>query len=29
LKLFGLTPETLPIMRYDFTADIVLAAGAS
>jgi len=25
LKLFGLTPETLPIMRYDFVADIALA----
>ena len=25
LKLYGLTPETLPIMRYDFVADIVKA----
>jgi hypothetical protein len=25
LKLYGLTPETLPIMRYDFVADMVLA----
>jgi hypothetical protein len=25
LKLFGLTPETLPIMRYDFVADIAKA----
>src|ERR1700722_10740464 len=25
LKLFGLTPETLPILRYDFVADIVRA----
>jgi hypothetical protein len=25
LKLYGLTPETLPIMRYDFTADIARA----
>jgi hypothetical protein len=23
LKLYGLTPETLPLMRYDFAADIV------
>ena len=23
LKLYGLTPETLPLMRYDFVADIV------
>ena len=28
LKLYGLTPETLPIMRYDFVADIVLARAA-
>jgi hypothetical protein len=28
LKLFGLTPETLPIMRYDFVADIALARAA-
>src|ERR1700685_2781905 len=28
LKLFGLTPETLPIMRYDFAADIALARAA-
>src|SRR5882672_3891272 len=28
LKLFGLTPETLPIMRYDFVADIVKARAA-
>ena len=25
LKLFGLTPETLPLMRYDFAADIARA----
>lgn len=25
LKLFGLTPQTLPIMRYDFVADIAKA----
>lgn len=25
LKLFGLTPDTLPIMRYDFAADIARA----
>ena len=28
LKLFGLTPETLPVMRYDFVADIALARAA-
>jgi hypothetical protein len=28
LKLCGLTPETLPIMRYDFAADIALARAA-
>jgi len=28
LKLFGLTPETLPIMRYDFIADIAKARAA-
>jgi hypothetical protein len=28
LKLFDLTPETLPIMRYDFVADIALARAA-
>jgi hypothetical protein len=28
LKLCGLTPETLPIMRYDFVADIALARAA-
>jgi hypothetical protein len=28
LKLSGLTPETLPIMRYDFVADIALARAA-
>jgi hypothetical protein len=28
LKLYGLTPETLPIMRYDFVADIALARAA-
>jgi hypothetical protein len=28
LKLYGLTPETLPIMRYDFVADIVKARAA-
>lgn len=28
LKLFGLTPETLPIMRYDFATDIALARAA-
>ena len=28
LKLFGLTPETLPILRYDFVADIVRARAA-
>jgi hypothetical protein len=28
LKLYGLTPDTLPIMRYDFVADIVKAREA-
>jgi hypothetical protein len=28
LKLYGLTPETLPVMRYDFAADIALARAA-
>ena len=28
LKLYDLTPETLPIMRYDFVADIVKARAA-
>ena len=28
LKLAGLTPETLPIMRYDFVADLALARAA-
>ena len=28
LKLFGLTPGTLPIMRYDFAADIARARAA-
>jgi hypothetical protein len=28
VKLYGLTPETLPIMRYDFVADIALARAA-
>jgi hypothetical protein len=28
LKLFGLTPETLPMMRYDFAADIAKARAA-
>lgn len=28
LKLYGLTPETLPLMRYDFVADIVKARAA-
>jgi hypothetical protein len=28
LKLFGLTPETLPLMRYDFAADIAKARAA-
>ena len=28
LKLCGLTPETLPLMRYDFVADIALARAA-
>src|SRR5476651_403786 len=28
LKLCGLTPETLPIMRYDFVADIAVARAA-
>jgi hypothetical protein len=28
LKLLGLTPETLPVMRYDFVADIALARAA-
>jgi len=28
LKLYGLTPETLPLMRYDFAADIALARAA-
>jgi len=28
LKLFGLTPETLPILRYDFVADIVRTRAA-
>lgn len=28
LKLYGLTPETLPDMRYDFVADIVRARAA-
>ena len=28
LKLFGLTPETLPMMRYDFMADIAKARAA-
>jgi hypothetical protein len=28
LKLYGLTPDTLPIMRYDFVADIVKARTA-
>jgi hypothetical protein len=28
LKLCGLTPATLPIMRYDFVADIVIARAA-
>jgi hypothetical protein len=28
LKLYGLTPETLPLMRYDFAADIARARTA-
>jgi len=28
LKLYGLTPETLPLMRYDFMADIAKARAA-
>jgi len=28
LKLYGLTPETLPNMRYDFVADIAIARAA-
>ena len=28
LQLYGLTPETLPIMRYDFMADIARARAA-
>ena len=28
LKLYGLTPETLPLMRYDFAADIARARAA-
>jgi len=28
ITLYGLTPETLPIMRYDFVADIALARAA-
>lgn len=28
LKLFGLTPDTLPLMRYDFAADIARARAA-
>lgn len=28
LQLCGLTPETLPVMRYDFVADIALARAA-
>jgi hypothetical protein len=28
LELYGLTPETLPPLRYDFVADIVKARGA-
>jgi hypothetical protein len=28
LKLCGLTPETLPVMRYDFVADLALARAA-
>jgi hypothetical protein len=28
LKLYGLTPETLPMMRYDFVADIARARAA-
>jgi hypothetical protein len=28
LKLFGLTPETLPLMRYDFAADTARARAA-
>lgn len=28
LKLYGLTPETLPLMRYDFVADIARARAA-
>ncbi len=28
LKLYGLTPETLPVMRYDFVADIAKAREA-
>jgi hypothetical protein len=28
LKLCGLTPETLPMMRYDFVADLALARAA-
>jgi len=28
LQLLGLTPETLPLMRYDFVADIALARAA-
>jgi hypothetical protein len=28
LKLYGLTPETLPVMRYDLVADIALARAA-
>ncbi|MGA9453748.1 MAG: hypothetical protein WBW41_20660 [Verrucomicrobiia bacterium] len=28
LKLYGLTPETLPLLRYDFAADIARARAA-
>jgi hypothetical protein len=28
LKLYGLSPETLPVMRYDFVADLALARAA-
>ena len=29
LKLYGLTPETLPLMRYDFVADHCAGAGGA
>ena len=29
VALYGLTPETLPVMRYDFVADIALARASA